>query len=291
MKWNYVIISIITISAPVIVISASLYFYQFGDSGLSENHSRWAEFGGFFGAVFALSTTLMSLVIAIFATIILPNQYRKQSKNEFSKQELSRLAIKFYSRDFYIYIMAPAWACATKWLGWSSEDGDAYRADVIGGRYLFKMHEFETIEEANKVPFQNKIVKIGHYQSFQYSSLDEMVNEHMIITMWFAFWEELAFLVSSGIIDPEVAKSRFKVQYVYWIDFHQQYWISARLLSVNNVIEDWEDIKIDPSDNQLMHSLPYLESIFFEKEFLSNTFKLNLTNAKNIVEKINNKIE
>lgn len=265
---NFRTLSVVLVAFALAIAFIGLiaYFSKFPGSMLSGDHTRWSEFGGFVGAVVALSSVFVSSAIAIYATIVLPRQLRDEANQQRAKDEIHEFTRRFFDRGFYLNIMAPTWEIATKWLHWEGEKGDEYRLDVFGGRYFYDYKKFNTLKEANEARFQNKIHTHRHFEPIKYEGASPPQNEHMILTMWWAFWQDLARGIKSGNVLGEDAKERFAREYAHWLDFHQQHWILVYLIeSKGSSIPTECPFNLEEHDYSDLHqTMPFLEKILLD---------------------------
>lgn len=277
----------LAIMAPF--LATGFFLSQFGDPDrFSGQPSDWGDFGGFFGAALTLSTASASIALAIIATVLLPRRIDREAERLRKNEEIRALKQRYYSDDFYLRIKAPAWECATKWIGWKGEAGDAYRCDVLGGGSAFEQKTFRTINEANDVKFQNHVSERSHYEGISFDANFPKANEHMLLTMWWSFWEELAYALHADLIDKERARGRYAVEYGYWLDFHQQYWIATDFLNGEEVPEAWGSVQPSERLRGRSDALRYLECKLFS-EIAEGTFAANRERAMEIAEKCGGK--
>lgn len=189
------------------------YIWKFG-TDLSREHTRWGEFGSYVSGVLGFALTTGTLVIAVYATVYLPQQLEKQRataelkldeqkkaadkklENQKAAAELkleeqkkaaerTRATVEIsrilYDRSFYININAPAWEIAVKWLYWEGPEGNEYRYKVCGGMFLYDTYSnFHTAEEANAHPHQNLIRFGSHFLPYDHMKENDVAKSMYI---------------------------------------------------------------------------------------------------------------
>lgn len=74
--------TILSTISVVMLLSITLYFYQFND-GLSLDHNNWSAFGSYIGGI----ATIMNVAIFMYLTIVIYRSDKIQKKNELDFQK------------------------------------------------------------------------------------------------------------------------------------------------------------------------------------------------------------
>ena len=183
------IVQVCLVLLIAVAVSIGAYVGKFGTE-LSNEHTRWGEFGSYVGGMLGVALTAATLAIAVYATAHLPQQLEAQKAGADRARTTVEMSRMLYDRGFYIHISAPAWEIAVKWLYWKGPEADEYRRRVCGGRFLYAYPVFHTADEANSHPYQNLIRFDSHFLPYDrmeeqskgmYGGTIEQLSEHQVL--------------------------------------------------------------------------------------------------------------
>lgn len=293
----------IAFARPIVVIAALTfavgllsfigYWRTFGSS-LSDDHQRWAEFGSYVTGTIGVAVTAATLVVAIFASLVFPRLFEDQRTRAERKRQTIELSHKLFDKDFYIYISAPAWELAVKWLYWTGEQGHEYRRQVCGGMFLYSYPTFKTPNEANKAQYQNMIRFRHHFLPYdaapngyvQQPDLITQLSEHQVLGIWLQFWTHLHILLQAELVDEDLCRTLFREWYGSWLKFMIQFRMTGQLLAGARLPDGTLRPGADPNFTRL-HQLAELEKVLFRDDPLYREVESEATTAaKEIAERV-----
>jgi len=223
-RWLWLAGWVLVIGAVLITVP---YVYYFWGHPITDNPTRWSEFGGYFGPMLAaiLSfASLVVLVVAAYASSLLPKAFeekRLRADRIKTTLDISRI---LYDREFYLYVSAPTWGIAVKWLYWNGQDGDEYRRVVSGTKFLYEetSRKFKLPVEVNSRPYQNLIRFEPHTMPYGYTepatTISEL-SEHQVLNIWIQFWCRLQALLEEELVDEHLVRRLFADLYRAWLNF------------------------------------------------------------------------
>jgi hypothetical protein len=185
------------------------------------------EFGGYFGPMLAAILSfanLVVLVVAAYASSLLPKAFeekRLRADRIKTTLDISRI---LYDREFYLYVSAPTWEIAVKWLYWEGQDGDEYRRVVSGTKFLYEetSKKFKLPVEVNSRPYQNLIRFEPHTMPYGYTESATTISElseHQVFNIWIQFWCRLQALLEEELVDEHLVRRLFADLYRAWLNF------------------------------------------------------------------------
>lgn len=259
------ILIIFVLIIVVYLLSILYYRYNFG-SYISSNQKDWGTFSAYISAI---STTIIGFATPYIGYLITKKitENEKKSKQYANLRELDQ---QFYSYDYYIRIIAVMWEIYCKWKGQGDVNHYEYRKSLLLGKFW---HENKSINSN----YNNEIRKRDHFQSFDALTEKNIVNDHMILTMWYALWERIQEEMKEGEIDIVQTRLRLAKFYEYYVDLHQQIWLVANIIEKASEQGHGVSAEIDMKNHQ-EYDFAFLDQKF---EF-DDRWKDNLSFAQEI---------
>lgn len=280
LRSSFQITGMVALVVLLAIVAFTNYRSIFGGP-ISTNPDDWAVFSGFVSAISSASIGL----VTVFLAWKVPHTIQERSDRTQQQINVTTAYSRFYSYDHYIQVICPMWDVVQKWLYLPDDsEGTRYRLQVFGAQFISIHKTQDCAASLFEHPFNNTLGKQNHLENFGTDERQNMVNEHMILSMFHSFWRDIEHDIEREALDRGDVCSKLKDMYSHYRIIFQQLWMVSAYLSTNSTILHYmyqDEIPTKPGEGYF--DFYYLDKVMFSSEDqtkYNDEFETNRTRAK-----------